>query len=60
GTAHLQDIQPGVSDSGMTAVEGVNPGDVIANSSFQRLQNNSTVALSKTPVPANHSGTNAP
>ncbi len=60
GTAHLQDIKPGVSDSGMTAVEGVNPGDVIANSSFQRLQNNSTVVLSKTPVPANHSGTNAP
>lgn len=59
-TAHLRDIKPGISDSGMTAVEGVNPGDVIADSSFQRLQNNSKVVLSKKPIPPNPSGTNAP
>jgi multidrug efflux system membrane fusion protein len=60
GTAHLQNIKPGNSDSGMTAVEGVNPGDVIADSSFQKLQNNSKVVLSKTPLPATTSGSNAP
>jgi multidrug efflux system membrane fusion protein len=60
GTAYLQNIKPGVSDSGMTAVEGVNPGDVIADSSFQKLQNNSKVVLSKTPLPATTSGSNAP
>jgi multidrug efflux system membrane fusion protein len=60
GTAHLQDVKPGISDSGMTAVEGVNPGDVIADSSFQKLQDNSKVVLSKTPIPRSTSGTNAP
>lgn len=60
GTAHMQDVKPGVSESGETAVEGVNPGDVIADSSFQKLQDNSKVVLSKTPIPRNPSGTNAP
>ena len=60
GTAYLQNIKPGVSDSGMTAVQGVNPGDVLADSSFQKLQNNSRVVLSKTPLPATTSGSNAP
>jgi multidrug efflux system membrane fusion protein len=60
GTAHLQDVKVGVSDSGMTAVTGVNPGDVIADSSFQKLQNNSKVTISKAPVPAPQSGNNVP
>ncbi|MGO8719202.1 MAG: efflux RND transporter periplasmic adaptor subunit [Acidobacteriaceae bacterium] len=60
GTAHMQDVKPGVSESEETAVEGVNPGDVIADSSFQKLQDNSKVVLSKTPIPRNPSGTNAP
>jgi multidrug efflux system membrane fusion protein len=60
-TAHLQNIKPGVADSGMTAVEGVNPGDVIASSSFEKLQNNSKVVLSKTrPPSAATPRTNAP
>ncbi len=52
GTAHLRDIKPGVADSGLTAVQGINPGDVIADSSFEKLQNNSKVVLSKTPLPS--------
>ena len=59
-TAHLQDVKPGVSDSGMTAVTGVNPGDVLADSSFQKLQNGAQVVISKTPVPASTSGRNVP
>src|SRR5580704_11250476 len=31
GVAHLRDVKPGVSDSGLTQVDGINPGDVIAN-----------------------------
>ena len=29
--AHLKNIKPGVADNGMTQVEGVNPGDVLAD-----------------------------
>ena len=60
GTATLRDIKPGVADSGMTQVTGVNPGDVLANSSFQKLQNGAKVTISKTPVAPNPSGRNAP
>ena len=59
-TAHIQDVKVGVSDSGMTAVAGVNPGDVIADSSFQKLQNNAKVVISKTPIAAPTSGNNVP
>jgi membrane fusion protein, multidrug efflux system len=60
-TAHLQNIKPGVEDNGMTAVQGINPNDVIANSSFERLQDKSQVKISNTPLPASaNSETNAP
>ena len=60
GTAHMQDVKQGISESGQTVVEGINPGDVLADSSFQKLQDNSKVVLSKTPIPRSTSGTNAP
>ncbi len=60
GTAHMQNVKPGISDSGETEVTGVNPGDVIADSSFQKLQDNSKVVQSKTPLPATTSGSSAP
>ncbi|HEX4020390.1 MAG TPA: efflux RND transporter periplasmic adaptor subunit [Acidobacteriaceae bacterium] len=60
GTAQLRDIKPGVSDSDMTEVQGINPGDVVANSSFEKLQNNAKVAISKAPPASTTSETNAP
>ena len=61
GTAHMQDVKTGITESQETViVQGVNPGDVLANSSFQKLQDNSKVVLSKTPLPATTSGSNAP
>lgn len=45
GVAHLHDVQPGVADNGLTQVDGINPGDVVADSSFDRLQDNAKVAL---------------
>jgi membrane fusion protein, multidrug efflux system len=48
--AHLRDIKPGVTDAGVTQVDGINPGDVVANSSFDKLQDNSPVAISATPA----------
>ena len=57
--AHVHSIKPGVTDGGMTQVDGINPGDVVANSSFDKLQDNVAVAISK-PAPANTSGSSAP
>jgi membrane fusion protein, multidrug efflux system len=51
-TAQIRNIKPGVTDGGNTAVEGINPGDVVASSSFEKLQNNSKVVVSKKPIPA--------
>ena len=60
GTAHMQTVTTGVSDSGMTAVEGIHPGDVVATSSFNKLQNDSKVVLSNQPVPAGTSASTTP
>jgi multidrug efflux system membrane fusion protein len=44
--AHLRNIKPSVVDGGTTEVEGISPGDVLANSSFDKLQDNSKVVVS--------------
>jgi membrane fusion protein, multidrug efflux system len=62
--AHMRSIKPGVTDGGMTQVDGINPGDVVANSSFDKLQDNAAVASSNKgstkPTPAGTSGSSAP
>jgi len=60
GRAKLRDVHTGETDSGMTVVTGINPGDVAADSSFQKLQDNSKISILKTPVPAATPETNAP
>jgi multidrug efflux system membrane fusion protein len=57
--AQMRSIKPGVTDGGMTQVDGINPGDVVANSSFDKLQNNTAVVISN-PVPKKASTTPAP
>jgi membrane fusion protein, multidrug efflux system len=56
----MQNVKAGISESEETVVDGLNPGDVVADSSFQKLQDKSKVVLSKTPLPATTSGSNAP
>jgi multidrug efflux system membrane fusion protein len=62
--AHMRSVKPGVTDGGVTQVDGINPGDVVANSSFDKLQDNvAVVALNKPstqPAAANTSGSSAP
>jgi multidrug efflux system membrane fusion protein len=58
--AHMRSIKRGVTDGGVTQVEGINPGDVVANSSFDKMQDNATVVVSNKPASANTSGSNAP
>lgn len=52
GKASMQTVKVGDADQGNTAVEGINPGDVVANSSFQKLQNGSDVTISKLKLPS--------
>ena len=59
--AHLRSVKPGVTDAGVTQVDGINPGDVVANSSFDKLQDNTTVVISATPpATASTEGSSAP
>jgi multidrug efflux system membrane fusion protein len=58
--AHMRSIKTGVTNGGMTQVTGIGPGDVVANSSFDKLQDNSAVVISTKPVPASTSGSNGP
>jgi membrane fusion protein, multidrug efflux system len=59
-TAQIRNIKPGVADGDLTAVTGINAGDVLANSSFDKLQNNSKIVISKQPLPAASSESQAP
>jgi multidrug efflux system membrane fusion protein len=58
--AHMRNVKAGVTDGNTTAVTGINPGDVLADSSFDRLQDKSKIVVSRTPIPANTSGSSAP
>jgi membrane fusion protein, multidrug efflux system len=60
-TAHMRTIKPGVTDGGTTQVTGVSPGDVLANSSFDKLQDNSKVVIAGNPAaPGNAPGGSSP
>ena len=60
--AHQTSVKPGVSDGNITQVVGINPGDVLANSSFDKLQDKQKVTISTKPLPATGStaGSSAP
>jgi len=58
--AHRRGIKRGVTDGGVTQVEGINPGDVVAGSSFDKLQDNAAVVVSTKPAPAGTTGSSAP
>jgi multidrug efflux system membrane fusion protein len=50
--ATMRTVKVGNSDKGNTAVQGLNPGDVVANSSFEKLQNGSQITVSKVKLPS--------
>jgi multidrug efflux system membrane fusion protein len=58
--AQLHAVKTGVSDGGVTQVDGINPGDVVATSGFDKLQDKSRVVVASSPPPAATSGTGAP
>jgi multidrug efflux system membrane fusion protein len=57
--AHIRSVQPGMTHAGLTQVDGIRPGDVVANSSFEKLQDKSAVAIVNKPVPAGAGGSPA-
>ncbi len=59
-TAHMRNVKPGVTEGLNTEVTGINPGDVLADSSFDKLQDKAKIVISKQPIPANTSGSDAP
>jgi membrane fusion protein, multidrug efflux system len=61
GSAQLRTVKAGVTDGGVTQVDGINPGDAVAISGFDRLQDKAKVVVaSSPPVLAGTSGTRAP
>jgi len=52
GKAQMRTVKSGQTDNGATAVQGINPGDVVANSSFEKLQNGSQITISKVKLPS--------
>jgi multidrug efflux system membrane fusion protein len=60
-TAHMQNVKVLVTEGLNAAVTGINPGDAVANSSFDKLQDKSKIIVSKQPIPASNTvGSNAP
>jgi len=58
--AHMRGIKVGVTDAGYAQVDGISPGDIVANSGFDKLQENAKVVIVQTDAPANPSGSSAP
>jgi len=62
--AHVRPVKPGVTDNGMTQVDSVKAGEIIADSSFDKLQDNAKVIASNPaagkPAVTNTTGTSAP
>jgi multidrug efflux system membrane fusion protein len=54
--AHQRSVKTGVTDAGITQVSGINPGDVVATSGFDKLQDNSKVVVSNNPASPGMSG----
>jgi multidrug efflux system membrane fusion protein len=60
-TAYQRSVTPGVTEGNNTEVTGINPGDVVADSNFDKLQDKAKVVISKQPLPASgRIGRNAP
>lgn len=58
--AVMHSITTGVSHNGLTAVKGVQPGDVLADSGFEKLRNGSAVQISKMKLPSSTSESDTP
>ncbi|MFZ3266283.1 MAG: efflux RND transporter periplasmic adaptor subunit [Terriglobales bacterium] len=51
GGAQIRNVTTGTTDNNQTQVTGLNPGEVVADSSFEKLQNGSKVNVVQQPTP---------
>jgi multidrug efflux system membrane fusion protein len=58
--AQEKEVKALVSDGNTTAVQGINPGDVLASSGFDKLAPGATVKIAAAPVPSATVGSQAP
>ena len=58
--ANVRNIKTGVTDNGLVAVQGINPGDQVATSSFDKLQDKGQIMVSKQAPAQNPSEGNTP
>ncbi len=58
--AHIHNIKPGVSEASVTEVSGLNAGDVIADSSFEKLQDGAKVTITKQVLLPSNNESDAP
>jgi multidrug efflux system membrane fusion protein len=56
GTVQQRNVTTGVTDNNQTQVTGLNPGEVVADSSFEKLQNNVKVSIAQQ-IPGQRSST---
>jgi membrane fusion protein, multidrug efflux system len=59
-TAKVRNVKPGIADQGMTAVQGIDAGTVVATSSFEKLQDGAKTKISENPIPSNATESNTP
>ena len=50
--ASTRQVKAGATDGGMTQVEGIAPGDVVATNGFERLQDKAKVTIAREPATA--------
>jgi membrane fusion protein, multidrug efflux system len=58
--AHMHNVKPGVTEGVVTQVQGLNAGDLVADSSFEKLQDGSKVVISKAKILPSNDESNAP
>jgi multidrug efflux system membrane fusion protein len=59
-TAQMKPVKPGTTEGTITEVEGIAGGQILADSSFDKLQNGSKINVSKQTLPTEASGSTAP
>lgn len=59
-TAHIHNVKPGVSEASETEVQGLNAGDVFADSSFEKLQDGAKVTITKQVLLPSNNESDAP
>src|ERR1700722_617036 len=58
--AHIHNIKPGVSEASVTEVQGLNEGDVVADSSFEKLTDGAAVHITKQVLLPSNNESDAP